>query len=366
MKNLKVSLGILSFIFMMILFYNSNTVYGATISERDYILWANGVMEPSQDPLSPLNPSNPVNPINPIPSKDDDVDPTKPQPPILTPVLPEPSTSDLTLLQAETVLDSPRWIQSFTKDNKYYYFTQMTNPYKGHLRITRVKYTGQNKYETAHMDLKYFGHGTNIDCTVYKGVTYLWIGSKVDKNIDTTAISCFRFKKNKVYSRKAGNTYSIRMKGKSKYAKNVFPAVSSDQKYLFVRYTYKGCQYFQKYKIYSGKRIKNSRPLTRTKVKATAADFQGFDVHGSYIYTIEGSPRSTFLSYYAPWMTYKPTVVRRINYKSGSIRSRVIRGASNITYREPEGIEVNKKGKMEILFISNTLYEQKCNLYSVK
>ncbi len=321
----------------------------------------------STDPLSPLNPGNTVNPIDPTPTAEEETEDTdESTAPILTPVLPEPSSSDLTLLQAETVLDSPRWIQSFTKDKKYYYFVQMTNPYKGHLRITRVKYTGSNKYETAHMDLKYFGHGTNIDCTEYKGVTYLWIGSKVDKNLNTTAISCFRFKKNKVYSRKAGNTYSIRMKGKSKYAKNVFPAVSSDQKYLFVRYTYKGSQYFQKYKIYSGNRIKNKKPLTRTKVKATVADFQGFDVHGSYIYTIEGSPSASFLSYYAPGRTYKPTVIRKINYKTGSKRSRVVRGASKITYREPEGIKIDKKGKMEILFISNTLYQQKCNLYSVK
>ena len=285
----------------------------------------------------------------------------------ILPVQDEPITSDLTLVHAETVLDSDRWIQSFTKDGNYYYFVQMTNPDKGHLRITRVKYTAPHQYTKDHMDLLGFGHGTNIDCTTYRGRTYLWIGSAMSKKTgNTTRISCFRYKKDGIVKRKAGNTFKIRMKGRLKRAENVFPAVSQDGKYLFVRYTYQKKQYFQKYRIYYGRRIKTNRILMQLCIPATAGDFQGFDVYKNYIYTIEGSPTALFLSSYDKTRSFQSTIIRITNYNTGSTTVRVITGANTLSFREPEGIKIMKNKRIEILFVSNTLEKQRCNIYKLK
>ena len=78
----------------------------------------------------------------------------------------EPASSDLKVIKKVTKLAAYRWIQSYTMDSKYYYYIQMTSPYTGNLRITRVKYRGLGRYIKDHMDLKNFGHATNLDCSV--------------------------------------------------------------------------------------------------------------------------------------------------------------------------------------------------------
>lgn len=70
----------------------------------------------------------------------------------------EAASSDLKVIKKVTKLAAHRWIQSYTMDSKYYYYIQMTSPYTGNLRITRVKYRGLGRYIKDHMDLKKFGH----------------------------------------------------------------------------------------------------------------------------------------------------------------------------------------------------------------
>lgn len=89
----------------------------------------------------------------------------------------EAASSDLKVIKKVTKLAAHRWIQSYTMDSKYYYYIQMTSPYTGNLRITRVKYRGLGRYIKDHMDLKKFGHATNLDCSVSNGQTWLWTGS---------------------------------------------------------------------------------------------------------------------------------------------------------------------------------------------
>lgn len=71
----------------------------------------------------------------------------------------------------------------------------MTSPYTGNLRITRVKYRGLGRYIKDHMDLKKFGHATNLDCSVSNGQTWLWTGSDCKGNDVSRAISGFRYQK---------------------------------------------------------------------------------------------------------------------------------------------------------------------------
>lgn len=279
----------------------------------------------------------------------------------------EPLSSDLTLISGAMKLDSKRWIQSYTKDSKYYYFIQMTNPYKGHLRITRVKYSGFGKYSKDHMDLLYFGHGSNIDCACVGGTTYLWTGSDARSNSDVSrSISCFTYRKNAVLRRHASIRYRIPKGKKGKYVTNVYPAVSEDNKKLAVRYTYGGKQYYQIYNLSSGKKINTRKLIRQRSVSKTAGDFQGFDLYRDQIYTIEGSPTKLFLKGYDKRRKFQPTIIRTCNYRNGRKTSRVIRGAAGLTFREPEGIKVSSGGTIQIMFVSDKLTDMSCNIYQVK
>ncbi len=279
----------------------------------------------------------------------------------------EPADSDLTVVHTVTKLSASRWIQSFTKDSRYYYFIQMTNPYVGNLRITRVKYKGLGKYTTAKMNLRRFGHATNLDCSVYDGKTYLWTGSDAASGSDTSrSISCFRFRKNKVLRKHGSVCYKIPKGSDGKYVTNVYPAVNAKSTQLCVRFTMSGKQYFQIYNLVKGRRINVRKPLRQVVLPATAGDFQGFDFDKNSIYTIEGSPRKSFLKSYDASRVFEPTIIRKYNYKTGTMEKKRIKGAKKLSFREPEGIEVLKNGTIQIMFVSNTLTDQSCNIYNVK
>ena len=211
----------------------------------------------------------------------------------------EPSSSDLQVVRKVTKLASKRWIQSFTMDSKYYYYIQMTKPYCGNLRITRVKYRGLGRYTRDHMDLKRFGHATNLDCSTVNGRTWLWTGSDCKKGSDVSrAISGFPYRKNTTLRKHGAIRYKIPDIRIGKYMTNVYPAISEDNTQMAVRYTYNNRQYFQIYNLIDGKFINPRGPVKRFSIDATYGDFQGFDLYGSSVYTIDGSPRRSFLKAY--------------------------------------------------------------------
>lgn len=283
----------------------------------------------------------------------------------------EPSSSDLQVVRKVTKLASKRWIQSFTMDSKYYYYIQMTKPYCGNLRITRVKYRGLGRYTRDHMDLKRFGHATNLDCSTVNGRTWLWTGSDCKKGSDVSrAISGFPYRKNTTLRKHGAIRYKIPDIRIGKYMTNVYPAINEDNTQMAVRYTYNNRQYFQIYNLIDGKFINPRGPVKRFSLDATYGDFQGFDLYGSSVYTIDGSPRRSFLKAYNREYNcsavYHPTRIRRYDFDSGSSRRVVIRGAKRLSYREPEGIKVVYGRSIYIMYISNTLTNQSCNIYKVK
>lgn len=283
----------------------------------------------------------------------------------------EPSSSDLQVVRKVTKLASKRWIQSFTMDSKYYYYIQMTKPYSGNLRITRVKYRGLGRYTRDHMDLKRFGHATNLDCSTVNGRTWLWTGSDCKKGSDVSrAISGFPYRKNTTLRKHGAIRYKIPDIRIGKYMTNVYPAINEDNTQMAVRYTYNNRQYFQIYNLIDGKFINPRGPVKRFSIDATYGDFQGFDLYGSSVYTIDGSPRRSFLKAYNREYNcsavYHPTRIRRYDFDSGSSRRVVIRGAKRLSYREPEGIKVVYGRSIYIMYISNTLTNQSCNIYKVK
>ena len=283
----------------------------------------------------------------------------------------EPSSSDLQVVRKVTKLASKRWIQSFTMDSKYYYYIQMTKPYSGNLRITRVKYRGLGRYTRDHMDLKRFGHATNLDCSTVNGRTWLWTGSDCKKGSDVSrAISGFPYRKNTTLRKHGAIRYKIPDIRIGKYMTNVYPAINEDNTQMAVRYTYNNRQYFQIYNLIDGKFINPRGPIKRFSLDATYGDFQGFDLYGSSVYTIDGSPRRSFLKAYNREYNcsavYHPTRIRRYDFDSGASRRVVIRGAKRLSYREPEGIKVVYGRSIYIMYISNTLTNQSCNIYKVK
>lgn len=275
--------------------------------------------------------------------------------------------SDLEIVHTVTKLDFPRWIQSFTMDDKYYYFIQMTSANTGNLRITRVKYAGLGKYLKDHMDLINFGHGTNLDCSTYNGVTYLWTGSGAKAGSDVSrAISCFPYVKNSRINNHSPISYLIPHLGKGSNVTNVYPAVNETGDKLMVRYTRSGKQYFQAYTLVNGTQINPKKPLFYMAFTLPVADFQGFDYYKNSVKTIEGSPSQVFLAGYDRTRTFYPTMIRTYTKGSKNVAKRVINGASALTFREPEGIKVTSSGQTIIMFVSNTLTDQSCNIYRVK
>lgn len=278
----------------------------------------------------------------------------------------EPSSSDLSVIRKVTKLAAHRWIQSYTLDSKYYYYIQMTSAYTGNLRITRVKYKGLGRYVKDHMDLKNFGHATNLDCSISNGVTWLWTGSDCRGNDVSRAISGFRYQKNKTLRRHGTIHYKIPDAKTKKYMTNVYPAINHNSTQMAVRYTYGGKQYYQIYNLANGRFINPRNPVKRICLSATRGDFQGFDLYGSSIYTIEGSPRKSFLLGFDRSRRYQPTKIRRYNYATGSKKTVTIRGAKTLSFREPEGIKVLSGGQICMMYVSNTLTNQSCNIYRVK
>lgn len=288
--------------------------------------------------------------------------------PVELPTPVEPLDSDLKLVHGVTKLLGPRWIQSFTKDDQYYYFIQMTNPYKGHLRLTRVKYNADGSYTSDKMDLKYFGHGSNLDCSKVNGVTYLWTGGNAKSKSDISrCITGFPFVPNTTLIKQGNISYKIPMKlNGNKRASNVYPAISADNKTLAIRYTYAGKQYYQIYKLIGGRKINPARPKKSVRIANTKGDFQGFDITKDRIYTIEGGPRKSFLLLFDKNRKYQSTVLRGFTYSGSKRLVKKIKGAKDLSFREPEGIEVSAKRAVQMMFVSNLLTDQSCNIYNVK
>ncbi|MDD7210697.1 MAG: hypothetical protein PUH29_11705 [Lachnospiraceae bacterium] len=279
----------------------------------------------------------------------------------------EPSSSDLKVIHEVTKPASKRWVQSYTMDSKYYYYIQMTSVHTGNLRVTRVKYKGFGRYLKDYMTLRRFGHATNLDCSISNGRTWLWTGSDCKKGSDVSqAITGFRYKKYTTLTGHGPVQYQIPMGTDGKYATNVYPAINQDSTRMAVRYTYKGMQYYQIYNLVDGLYINPDTPVRQFCLWPTTGDFQGFDIYKSTIYTIEGSPRNSFLKTYDSSRRYQPTVIRAYHYNTGVYNAMVVHGAKKLTFREPEGIKVLPGRKIYIMYVSNKLTDQSCNIYRLK
>lgn len=284
----------------------------------------------------------------------------------------EKSSSDLMLLQRATRVSTARLLQGYTSDGKYYYYLSQLSNQKAHkddLRLTRVKYTGLGKYSENYMTLKKFGHGTNLDCTVKNGVTWLWTGSDAaDANGGTTSISCFTFKAGTTLKKHGQISYRIPITGsKSRYASNCFPAINDEGTLLAVRFTNQGKQQFQIYDLTDGVTVSPVKAKKTLRLQNTKGDFQGFDIRGTTIYTLEGTARRSEMKELGKAGSFAPIKIRSYDYATGKYTTKKIKGAPKLTHREPEGIQVDSDGVIRIMIASHYKNLYSCaNIYQVK
>lgn len=284
----------------------------------------------------------------------------------------EPAGSDVDLLYPAARITTARLPQGYTHDGTYYYYlSQLANEgsHKNDLRLTRIKYKGLGKYSVDYMTLKQFGHGTNLDCVTVNGTTWLWTGSDpAGSGQETSTISCFTFQSGKTLRKHGTYTYRIPISGSStRYAANCFPAISADGKQLAVRFTNNGGQQFQIYNLVNGTTIEPKKIKKTVRLKSTPGDFQGFDICGTTIYTLEGTAEKKELRELGKAKDFAPIRIRSYDYKTGKTTVQKIKGAAKLSHREPEGIQVGTDGMKEIMLASHYKELYTCvNVYAVR
>lgn len=284
----------------------------------------------------------------------------------------EKNGSDLTLRYPAARLTTARLPQGYTHDDTYYYYLSQlanTGKHKNDLRLTRIKYKGLGKYTVDYMTLKQFGHGTNLDCVTVNGVTWLWTGSDpAGSSQPTSTITCFTFRAGTTLRRHGQYTYRIPISGSggSRYASNCYPAISADGSQLAVRFTNNGGQQFQIYDLKDGTTIRPKKIKKTIKLKSTPGDFQGFDICGTTLYTLEGTRSKSEMRELGMASGFAPIRIRTYNYKTGASATQKIKGAKGISHREPEGIQVASDGTVELMIASHYKELYTCvNVYEV-
>ena len=268
----------------------------------------------------------------------------------------EPAGSDIKLIHPAARLSTARLPQGYAYDGTSFYYLSQLSTGSDNLRLTKITWQKDGTYQSSFMTLKHFGHGTNLDCVRIKGKTWLWTGCD-SKGGNSTAITRFTFKSGRVLNKHGSCRYRIPTSKKGrKYASNVYPAIDPEGKRLAIRYTSGDKQYFIYYNLINGQKIKPRKIIKKVSCPKTSGPFQGFDIEGARIYTIEGTASQSEMKELSK--KYYPTVIRSYDYESKKIWIKTVMGASILSHREAEGIQVQPDGSIFFNLASHfkTLY----------
>ena len=100
-----------------------------------------------------------------------------------------------------------------------------------------------------------------------------------------------------------------------------------------------------------GKEIKPRKILRKVSCRKTSGPFQGFDIVGSRICTIEGTASRSEMKELSK--KYYPTVIRLFDNHSKKNREITVTGASKLSHREAEGIQIQSDGSVFINLASH-------------
>lgn len=256
-------------------------------------------------------------------------------------------------------LSSVSVMQSFDIDidKNILYFSQLKASTMGDIVITKID--GSNNEILGTMELKNFGHGTNI-CIEEDGLkTYIWMEcdglEHTDGRIWGTKICRFEFEDGKVYTNTCGSVYDL-LPGH----KGLSPSIDKERNHLMIKSKKDGVVYFTIFNLQS---VLNNKFIQIAQIEnpsgVNVISHQGHDIFKHYIYNWEGVRKDS---------TQESTAYLTVFDLKGNIKYRkLVTIEPNLVYREAEGIKVKQisldKHELFIGFAIGETEARKANIY---
>ncbi len=288
---------------------------------------------------------------------------------------------DLTEYKSNLDLIDITVMQGFDIDtiNNIGYFSQLKKGSKATILLTKV-----NLYDNSilgSMELINFGHAVNM-CIENVGVdTYIWMEcfplEDSKGNLYGSHICRFKFEDGNILEDSSIESYEL-LKGH----KNTYPAIDKLNNKLAVKSILNGVHY---YSVFNLESVINSdddnEPIMLYQFKipygVNELAFQGFEIHGNYIYNYEGEATKhkyhTFFDEDTQQEitelvdTTPSTAYITVLNEKGFIQYRhKVTGFEDMIFREAEGIKIkeldNKNVVMYLGFASGETGERKANI----
>ena len=256
-------------------------------------------------------------------------------------------------------LTSTSVMQSFDIDidRNILYFSQLKANTMGDIVITKVDADTNNIIGS--MELKNFGHGTNL-CIEEEGLdVYIWMECNgiehSDGRIWGNKVCRFKFENNKVYTNTCGEVFDL-LPGHV----GLSPSIDKDRNNLLIKSKKDGIVYFTVFDLQS---VLNNKFVQIVQIKnpsgVNVISHQGHDIFKKHIYNWEGVKGDD---------TQQSTAYLTVFDLKGNIKYRKLIGIEpSLVYREAEGIKVKQisldKHELYIGFAIGKSGDRKANIY---
>jgi hypothetical protein len=230
------------------------------------------------------------------------------------------------LFRNKMLHESHHVMQGFTFDNvnRRLFIAQLQNGSSGDdLCVNQVDFAGNR---VASMHVSGAGHGVSIGVEAVGGASYIWMECDSDRTDDTgrgTALARFEFVD--------GATPTLRkfLPG----SKTITCATDPVHGRIVVRRNEGGTMRYSLHDLPDAAAGDFDAPLTTFTEPALGGVFQGYTIHGQYLYTLDGTGHDDPADI--------DSYVTRIDMNTGAIEARALtRAGSTLVYREPEGMAV--------------------------
>ena len=256
-------------------------------------------------------------------------------------------------------LASTSVMQSFDIDidRNILYFSQLKANTMGDIVITKLDIATNNILGS--MELKNFGHGTNI-CVEEDGLdVYIWMECNgiehSDGRIWGNRVCRFKFEDGVI----ATNTYGVEYDLLPGHV-GLSPSIDKERNHLMIKSKYNGVVYFN---VFDYKSVINNNPVKLYQIEnpvgVNVISHQGHDIFKNYIYNWEGVKKSDEQDSTAYLTVF--------NFKGNIKYRKLITIEPDLIYREAEGIKVKQistdKHNLFIGFAIGNTGDRKANIY---